>query len=67
VLEELLTEQNRLTMFSFSELDRKFLSAVENCEVIERLTSDGLLVKEGDLLMFGKKREKQEVINETTI
>ncbi|MDR2704521.1 MAG: hypothetical protein LBC02_01965 [Planctomycetaceae bacterium] len=63
----LLTKQNEFLLFSFVELDRKFLSAAENREVIERLTSEGLLVKQGELLMFGTKREKQEAVNETTI
>jgi hypothetical protein len=66
-LKDFLSEQNELTMFSFSELDRKFLSTVENDEIIENMISEGLLVKQGEFLVFGGKGEKQEVINETSI
>jgi hypothetical protein len=66
-LKDFLSEQNELTMFSFSELDRKFLLTEENNEVMKKLTSEGLLVKQGEFLVFGGKGEKQEVINETSI
>jgi hypothetical protein len=56
--------------FNFSELDRKSILVEERRVVIERLVSEGLLVKQGEFFLFGKRCElieKQEVINETAI
>jgi hypothetical protein len=64
LLSEILTEQNRLDMFNFSDLDRKFLAGQE---VIENFVSEGLVTKQGDFLVFGKRSEKREVINENAI